>query len=71
MSYGLSTPCYDCSKNEKCLDAMMVQGAINTIHQLNTWKDNKQTNRGHLGGGTIDLKCCQKEQIPAAGLAPE
>ena len=51
MSYSLNAPCGTCTKKDKCTDRHFLEGAISGIHMV--WPSDK----GHLGSGTIDLKC--------------
>lgn len=53
MSYSTAFPCFDCVKNDKCVDAQIVAGAVSTIHNIGFEK-------GHLGGGHIEMTCCHK-----------
>ncbi len=54
MSYALNTPCYGCKKADKCVDASVLYGAQTAIHNIGS-------HRGHLGCGSIDLNCTNKE----------
>ena len=51
MSYSLSTPCFNCEKQEECTDADNIQEAINKIHE------NCSDEGGHLGAGEVVLMC--------------
>jgi hypothetical protein len=55
MSYSLNTKCFTCKKNDKCVDPVVLQNSINTLHALSS-------DKGHLGGGSIDLNCSNSEQ---------
>jgi hypothetical protein len=60
MSYSLDKKCNRCKNVDSCLDAEIVQGAINTIHQLNNYVSYPSRTRvfqAHKGGGTIEIKC--------------
>lgn len=50
MSYSLNMKCFQCKKSWKCVDPQVLGGAIFTIHSIGFEK-------GHLGGGSIDLNC--------------
>lgn len=63
MSYSVSSPCYNCKKNQnvrtpegKCSDMQEVQEAVNKIHS-------KTFDQGHQGAGSITLMCCRQEPI--------
>ncbi len=53
MSWGLDKPCNQCKKAYQCIDAGIVEGAIYGIHQCGPYPVQK----GHCGGGTIEMKC--------------
>ena len=55
MSYSFYTKCNGCVKKDKCVDRFMIQEAINCIHILGT-------DKGHLGGGSIELNCQNIEE---------
>lgn len=57
MSWSLTTPCFDCAKNEKCTDRHVIGGAIEAIHQM-------PVGVGHLGAGNIEMECFEKEEKP-------
>ena len=50
MSYSLNTKCIECKKSDKCVDPQVLSGAIMAIHSIGS-------ERGHLGGGSVDLNC--------------
>jgi hypothetical protein len=54
MSYSFNADCFMCVKKVKCVDADIIQGAIQSIHQLTPLK-------GHWGAGMIELHCQQLE----------
>lgn len=55
MSYSLNKKCKECTKKDKCSDSSVLEGAIYSIHMIGN-------DRGHLGGGSIDLNCQNFEQ---------
>lgn len=59
MSYSLDKKCNQCTKVSSCLDAEIIQGAINTIHQLNNYISMSKPRdfEAHKGGGSIEIKC--------------
>ena len=59
MSYSLIAPCSTCSKNNKCSDYQVLGGAVSAIHSMGSQK-------GHLGAGSIELKCMSYEQSEAS-----
>jgi hypothetical protein len=48
MSWGLTTPCWKCEKNQECKDAQHIQEGINAIHQ---------DTDGHKGSGAVVMSC--------------
>lgn len=50
MSYSLSTPCWNCKKEQNCTDQKDIQEGINNIHL-------KDFDHGHKGSGQIILLC--------------
>jgi len=71
MSYSLTKLCADCQKELECLDAEIIQGAINTIHSLYNYcgYNKPRAFEAHKGGGTIEIKCSlfTKKAPPALG----
>jgi hypothetical protein len=57
MSYSLEQDCYQCVKQPECSDGEIIQGAINTIHQIGSGK-------GHQGAGNVKLECSYFEPEP-------
>lgn len=55
MSYSLVTNCYSCVKNTKCTDQASISGALCGIHQM-------PFGVGHLGAGTVTVKCHNHEE---------
>ncbi len=53
MSWGLNQPCYKCKREDKCIDAQILEGAIYAIHRCGPYPIQK----GHYGGGTLEMKC--------------
>ena len=64
MSYSLDKQCNQCAKVKSCLDAEIIQGAINTIHQLNDYVGHQAPRdfMAHKGSGSIEIKCSNFEQ---------
>lgn len=57
MSYSLEMKCGDCKYSDTCIDPQVLGGAVFTIHSIGKEK-------GHLGGGSVNLDCknfAQKE----------
>lgn len=50
MSYSINQKCWNCKKQEKCMDGNIVSAAVAVIHSLGP-------NKGHLGGGSITHDC--------------
>jgi hypothetical protein len=50
MSYSLEFRCNECGKQKKCVDAEVLNGAIQGIHYIGL-------ERGHLGWGVVRLDC--------------
>jgi hypothetical protein len=65
MSYSLDKPCTQCAKVGDCLDAEIIQGAINTIHQLNNYVclSKPRNFEAHKGSGTVVIKCSNFVQM--------
>jgi hypothetical protein len=59
MSYSLYKPCNQCAKVGSCLDAEIIQGAINTIHSLNNYVGASKPRdfEAHKGSGSVEIKC--------------
>ncbi len=59
MSYSLEKKCPQCTKVKSCLDAEIIQGAINTIHSLNNYVgvSTPRDFEAHKGSGSVELKC--------------
>lgn len=57
MSYSVSNKCNECGKNDKCIDAAIISGAVDSIHMLGSEK-------GHLGAGTITIECNNSVVLP-------
>jgi hypothetical protein len=57
MSYRLDHKCHQCELEPKCLDLVLVQGAINAIHSMNYSQRAGFLERAHFGGGTIKIEC--------------
>lgn len=59
MSYSLISQCGVCKEETECLDAVIIQGAIGTIHSVNygVGYGKQRAHMAHKGGGTIELKC--------------
>jgi hypothetical protein len=55
MSYSLYKPCNQCAKVGSCLDAEIIQGAINTIHSLNNYVGASKPRdfEAHKGSGSV------------------
>ncbi len=64
MSYSLDKKCSQCVKVGSCLDAEIIQGAINTIHQLNNYVgvSRQRDFMAHKGSGSVEIKCSNFEQ---------
>ena len=65
MSYGLISKCGTCKKANKCVDKSFIYGAIQGIHTVNEWDsvNNVQLEKGHLGGGNINIECSRHEPL--------
>ncbi len=63
MSYSLRIKCGDCTKKDKCVDRNIISGAISGIHEIGSEK-------GHLGGGSIEINCSNLE-VPAVEAPAE
>lgn len=59
MSYSLKAECPQCTKAGSCLDAEIIQGAINTIHQINNYVGVSRPRdfEAHKGSGSVEIKC--------------
>ena len=75
VSYSLISNCHLCNAEEDCLDATILNGAIQTIHRTDRWKNGKIIGpRVHRGSGLIMLDCANfvertKAETPAADVA--
>jgi hypothetical protein len=59
MSYSLISKCHECVLEDKCVDKAILYGAISGIHGVNAYSSKQKAciNKGHLGGGDIELNC--------------
>ena len=57
MSYSVSSKCNECEKSDKCVDAEIIRGTVDSIHMIGSEK-------GHLGSGTITIDCFNHVVIP-------
>jgi hypothetical protein len=52
MSYSFNNICYRCENKDKCTDRILVEEAINKIHEKCYSEEG-----GHMGAGEILLLC--------------
>ena len=57
MSYSVESPCRHCQLEEKCLDPVFIQAAVNGIHDSNNSYRKGFVQRAHFGGGIIKIDC--------------
>ena len=58
MSYGLTNPCWNCTKKDKCTDHVKILQGIQNIHDECISEES-----GHMGAGEIIILCHRIDAI--------